>query len=163
MTAFEICTAQYRYAGADRLDITASQVYKQMRAGKEWNECGEGRLFAPPSWMPAAHKRRKIDDDEYVDTYLKLMRERYAALSAEYHALIMSRIERGSPRIVLVCFCPIGAFCHRHLASEYLYKIACSIPALHGVVTFMRGDELIIPRRNAFDDPTPEYEQEELL
>lgn len=156
-STFEICTAQFRYKGDDRLDITAGTVHALERRGKAWNEAGEGRLYAPPGWLPAYHKRGRVDDSEYRTYYDQIMRLRYTHLAQEYKAHIVERVTRGDSRIVLVCYCAAGKFCHRLIAQDYLYKIACSIDELRDRVVFTLGDELFIPPRFQPDD-TPEME-----
>jgi ribA/ribD-fused uncharacterized protein len=103
----ELWTAQYRYPGPYRLDIT---VKGQDQFGKVFS----------PTW-------------EMVSTYLKSARTLADQQSyiEKYHGLILNVINRNPeawnkllamPQVVLVCFCTPGEFCHRNLLVYYLQK-----------------------------------------
>lgn len=101
-------TAQLRYTGPDRLDIT------RKTGGPD------GLPFAP-SWdllAPRVQGRRAgvvytADDDEaYRQRYLEEMRTSYRTNREAWHALL------ARERVVLVCYCAEGKFCHRRVLVE---------------------------------------------
>ncbi len=98
-------TAQYRYSGVERLDITVK--------GKD----PIGRYFAPTWNMVMGSKEKKISWDEYKRMYQDLMRESYWQ-NKEIWFEILNRDE-----VTLVCFCNSGDLCHRYLLAEYLTKL----------------------------------------
>jgi ribA/ribD-fused uncharacterized protein len=101
----EMWTAQYRYPGPYRLDIT-------VKGGDPF-----GKLFAPTWNMVSTYmKSGKTDNDK--QNYIK-----------KYHELVLNIINTedwskllNMQHVVLVCFCPPGEFCHRHLLVYYLQK-----------------------------------------
>lgn len=103
----ELWTAQYRYPGPHRLDITVK------------GQDPFGKLFAPTWEMVSTyHKSSRTNNDKQI--YVE-----------KYHELILNVINRNPeawnkllamPYVVLVCFCPPGEFCHRHLLVYYLQK-----------------------------------------
>jgi len=101
----EMWTAQYRYPGPHRLDITVK------------GQDPFGKLFAPTWDMVSTYmKSGKTDGDK--QNYIK-----------KYHELIMGVTNTEAwnkllnmQYVVLVCFCPPGEFCHRHLLTYYLQK-----------------------------------------
>lgn len=98
-------TAQYRYSGQDRLDITVK--------GND----PAGRVFAPTWDMVSRYKKRMLTDGEYADMYYALLVERYQTHGEEVLRLV--EMVKDSD-ITLVCFCPSGSFCHRHLLVKFL-------------------------------------------
>lgn len=80
----------------------------------------EGRALAPTWALVMNHKRGQISDQEYTDAYLALLRVRYN----ENPTPFLDILKRD--RVVLACYCPAGAFCHRHIAVDVLEKIAAS-------------------------------------
>ena len=101
----QIWTAQYRYAGPDRLDIT---VKGQDPLGKH---------FAPTWNIVMGHKRGELSDEEYTEIYHGLMVASYRNHRDAWEELLKRE------RIVLVCFCRPGKFCHRYLLASYLEKL----------------------------------------
>ena len=101
----EVWTAQYHYPGPHRLDITVK------------GQDPFGKLFAPTWEMVSTyHKSSRTDNDKQI--YVE-----------KYHGLILNIINRNPEAwnkllamqyVVLVCFCPPGDFCHRHLLVYYL-------------------------------------------
>ncbi len=94
-------TAQYRYPGPNRLDIT---VKGQDPVGSYW----------APTWDMVMDHKKTGDDQAYIK---------------KYHDKIMYMINQqpscwedllNKDQVVLVCFCPAGAFCHRNLLTYYL-------------------------------------------
>lgn len=97
----KVYTAQYRYAGPDRLDITVKTGNK---------------AFAPTWDIVMGLKQGQITEAEYEARYRELMRASWRRNRAEWQRLL------ARDRVVLVCFCPPGAFCHRVLLAGYLEK-----------------------------------------
>lgn len=103
----ELWTAQYRYPGPHRLDITVK------------GQDPFGKLFAPTWEMVSTyHKSGRTDNDKQI--YVE-----------KYHYAILNVIKRNPgawgkllamPHVVLVCFCAAGEFCHRHLLVYYLQE-----------------------------------------
>ena len=100
-------TAQYKYPGPYRLDITVK------------GQDPFGKLFAPTWGMVDDYlKSGKTDGDKQV--YVE-----------KYHAMMLNVINNNTkawnkllamPQVVLVCFCANGDFCHRHLLTHYLIQ-----------------------------------------
>ena len=113
----EVWTAQYRYPGPYRLDIT---VKGQDQFGK---------LFAPTWEMVSTyHKSARTLADQQI--YIE-----------KYHTLILNVINRNPEawkkllamkQVVLVCFCPAGEFCHRNILIYYLQQYGA---VYHGEIT----------------------------
>ena len=68
--------------------------------------------FAPTWDMVKQHKAGTMSDEEYTDLYMKKMR----ALWKKDRSLFDEILDE--PSVVLVCFCPTGKFCHRHLLAN---------------------------------------------
>lgn len=105
-----IYTAQYRYPGPDRLDIT---VKGQDIVGK-W--------FAP-SWEMVMDWKKTGDEEAYRNLYYKLLIDRYATEpKAKEVTDNLVRLFGGEKDrdITLVCFCPANTFCHRYLLTRFL-------------------------------------------
>lgn len=146
-------TAHYGVRDVDRLDITRLGAARAARAGKP--APGE---FLAPSWeilKPALAWRRAFEAhcaerglDEGVE-YFRVYGERYRAEMLrswkERRAEWLSLLARE--RVVLVCFCPDPASCHRTLAATFL-----SSPKLGALAADYRGelteaDRIPPPRR----------------
>ena len=113
----EAWTAQYRYTGPYRLDVTVK------------GQDPFGKLFAP-TWDMVNLSKKQPWNDVTKRIYVE-----------KYHELILNVINKNPeawkkliamPYVVLVCFCPAGEFCHRHLLMHYLtqYGAVC-----HGEIT----------------------------
>jgi ribA/ribD-fused uncharacterized protein len=114
-------TAQYRYPGPNRLDITVK--------GKD----NLGRFFAPTWEMVKNYKAQKVTDPELLQAVEeKRMTLEYAVEQEyrnKYHEIILN-LHYNRPEIihallrheelVLVCFCAADGFCHRNLLAQYL-------------------------------------------
>ena len=97
-------TAQYRYPGPNRLDITVK--------GND----PFGRLFAP-TWQMLNTYKANPNTYQAEQIYIK-----------DYHELILKNIEHLKQltmlkEVVLVCFCKYGNFCHRNLLTHYLINL----------------------------------------
>lgn len=98
----EIYTAQMRYSGDDRLDITVKTGDK---------------VFAPTWDMVMSHKSYSLSDDEYKKKYIDLMRKSRRDNSSRWQEIM------NKERVVLVCYCGAGKFCHRILLAKMLEMI----------------------------------------
>ena len=101
----KLYTAQYRYSGDDRLDITIK--------GKD----PIGRIFAPSWKMVMGSKEGKISWDEYQKMYRELMQNAYRQHRDTWDN-ILNRDE-----VTLVCFCKSDPTCHRYLLADYFSKL----------------------------------------
>lgn len=107
-----IYTAQYRYSGRDRLDITIK--------GND----PAGRLYAPTWDMVKGIKDGTMSEESYTAEYYALLIERWRTGAKEMLKLI--EIVNGTATmperdITLVCFCPAYSFCHRYLLANFLH------------------------------------------
>jgi hypothetical protein len=107
----DIYTAQYRYSGPDRVDITVKGA------------SSPGVVLAPTWEMVTAHKsepdKHKADLD-YAIKYFPLIVKR--VFNDRSMANMLSNIISMN-RVVLVCFCRPGDFCHRVLAAKMLQEL----------------------------------------
>lgn len=88
---------------------------------------GEGRLditvktgdkvFAPTWEMVMKSKAGKMTQQEYTDQYYSIMRQNYHKHRHRWDEVL------SLDKVVLVCFCPSGTFCHRLLLAEILSKL----------------------------------------
>ena len=101
----KIYTAQYKYAGDDRLDITVK--------GKDPG----GRCFAPTWKMVMGSKEGKISWDEYKQMYRELMQKSCRENLSVWNDIL------GRDEVTIVCFCASGEDCHRYLLAGYLEKL----------------------------------------
>ena len=104
----KLYTAQYRYSGNDRIDITVK------------GQDPIGKCFAPTWKMVMASKEKRLSWDEYKQKYKNLMQKSYLQ---NYHIWndILNRKE-----VTLVCFCKPGTSCHRYLLADYFEKIGAA-------------------------------------
>lgn len=103
-------TAQYRYPGRDRLDITVK--------GND----PAGKLYAPTWNMVSRYKKKLLTDGEYAEMYYALLTERWQTHWQEMTRL--AEMVSGTPQmperdITFVCFCPANTFCHRYLLVKW--------------------------------------------
>jgi hypothetical protein len=99
-------TAQYRYSGPDRFDITVK---------------GKVAIAFAPSWsMVQSHKSGEYSDEEYTCLYKTLMNWSQKKYSDKWSDLL-SRDE-----VTIVCFCAPGKFCHRHLLKDILVNLGAT-------------------------------------
>jgi uncharacterized protein YeaO (DUF488 family) len=115
----EIYTARIDSRDPDRLDITVKSA-----------NTSEGKSLAPTWELVTSHKDGRINDAQYTERYLTLLRGRYARTPEEFEETLARR------RVVLVCYCKAGSFCHRHLAAEVLQKIGISL----GITVYLCGE-----------------------
>ena len=111
----KVWTAQYRYTGPDRYDVTVKT----------------GRPAFAPSWgMVMGYKRGELSEKAYTSLYKDLMRRSYRANRQAW----MNLIEKDE--VTLVCFCKAGTFCHRLLLVDLLEKVC----RRHGVPFMAMGE-----------------------
>jgi uncharacterized protein YeaO (DUF488 family) len=97
----KIYTANIKYSKGDqdRLDIT-------VKSGDQ--------AFSPTWEMLLKIKGGEMSREEYKKQFVQLMRQSKKDYPEKWRALI----ERE--RVVLVCYCPAGVFCHRVLLAKML-------------------------------------------
>lgn len=104
-----IYTAQYRYTGLYRTDITVKT------AKPPWD------IFAPTWNMVMEYLKGSKDtiaEQVYVIKYEKIVIKAFKAREKELLSLIHSDETR-----VFVCFCKIGVFCHRVLLAKHFESL----------------------------------------
>jgi len=115
----KVWTAQYRYTGPDRYDVTVKT----------------GDPAFAPSWdMVMKYKRGKISEEGYTVLYRNLMRRSYR----DHYQAWMDLIHLDE--VTLVCYCKGGTFCHRYLLVDLLEKVC-----RHHGVPFMAMGERPLP------------------
>lgn len=97
-------TAQYRYPGPYRLDITVK------------GQDPFGKAFAP-TWQMLDTYKKNPNREQAKTIYIQ-----------QYHEIIKNNFKQlqellNMEQVVLVCFCPYGEFCHRHLLTYYLTQL----------------------------------------
>ena len=91
------------YRGTDGLDITL----KSSR--------GLGRTFAPTAWdMVLGVKRGQVSEVQYREWYLDVLRTSYRTRQMAWQQLLRQQ------RVVLLCYCRPGEFCHRQILADVL-------------------------------------------
>jgi len=104
----KIWTAQYRYSGKDRVDITAkSAVYP-------WN------VFAP-TWEMVREYKRSRDKEAYIKQYKTIIDKAF-----ELHSQQLSDLLKSDRTITLVCFCRSGDLCHRVLLAKHFESLGAT-------------------------------------
>ena len=105
----DIYTAQYRYSGEDRLDITVKSAI------------APGDILAPTWDMVKDVQCQKLNEWNYTIKYYSLIISRIMTLSEDSRLKLDMIISR--PSVTLVCFCPAYTFCHRVLAARMLEEL----------------------------------------
>src|SRR5258706_10083831 len=99
-------TSRIGYRGSDGQDITVKSA------------TGIGKLLTPTWAMVGGVKHWKqykaLTPEDYTALYYDLLRSRFR----EDRQPFLDLIQRD--QLVLLCFCPAGTFCHRHLAVDIL-------------------------------------------
>jgi hypothetical protein len=96
----KVYTAQYRYDGPDRLDITVK--------GRD----PIGGVFAPTWKMVMGLKNGTLTKREYTDEYCDLMQE-----SWKKNKHIWQKVW-NMDEVTFVCFCSKDSFCHRYILAN---------------------------------------------
>lgn len=74
---------------------------------------GDKYLALAPSWeLLRAYKNGQVDEDGYVEWYLRLLTERKLVPQQ-----VADTLDEGS---VLLCYEKLGDFCHRYIVAEWL-------------------------------------------
>lgn len=107
-------TAQYRYPGQDRLDITV-----------KGNNVA-GKIYAPTWDMVMGVKNGRITEEDYTNLYYDMIIEKFGS-SKDFRdqtlrlvAMVSGTKEMPERDMTLVCFCPSNAFCHRFLLVNWI-------------------------------------------
>ncbi len=100
-----VYTAQYRYTGSNRLDITVKGNHPF------------GRVFAPTKEMVYGFKNGQITRSDYENKYYSMMLESYRLHRYAWNYLLSFR------ELTFVCFCPANAFCHRVILANYFKQL----------------------------------------
>lgn len=103
----EVFTSRIWLEDKDKLDIT-------IKSAKQ------GKIFAPTWEMVMDYKNKIISDSQYTAMYYDLMRKSYANNKEQWESLL------NKERVVLVCYCNHGQFCHRYLLADILEKLGAS-------------------------------------
>ena len=101
-------TAQYRYSGGDRFDISVKG--------------GQSAAFAPTWNMVMDWKASRLDEiarARYTVEYFHLLGTRHAQDPSAFDRL-WTMSNNGDA--TLVCFCRSGDFCHRLLLAAWMEK-----------------------------------------
>ena len=96
-------TAQYRYNGPDRFDITVKG--------------GANMAFAPTWEMVRKYKSGGLSEAQYTAMYIAAMNESICNYKEAWDTLL------SMDEATLVCFCPAGTFCHRHILAQILERL----------------------------------------
>lgn len=107
-----IYTAQYRYKGPNRTDITVKN------AKPPWN------VFAP-TWDMVKRYLNSPRDASAGITYM----EEYDVIVAKafmYNNKALTTLIHSDETRVLVCFCKAGDFCHRVLLARHLESLGAN-------------------------------------
>ena len=104
----KIWTAQYRYSGKDRIDITIkSAIYP-------WN------VFAP-TWEMVKEYKRSGNKETYIEKYKTIIDKAFLV-----HPQQLSDLLESDRTITLVCFCRPGDFCHRVLLAKHFESLGAT-------------------------------------
>jgi hypothetical protein len=96
-----IFTAQYRYSGPDRLDVTVK------------GQDPVGKAFAPTWEMVKGVKNGFFSEDDYLSRYKPILDRGLASSGGAFE---------NKEKVVLVCFCGPGTFCHRITMAEEMER-----------------------------------------
>jgi len=98
----EVYTSHIGCDDPDKLDVS-------LRTGD--------RAFAPKWWMLKELRNNRLTWKEFTKHYTALMRESYRENRGMWERLL------GRRRVVLVCYCPDVARCHRLVLARILGKL----------------------------------------
>lgn len=98
-------TAQYKYSGDNRIDIT----YKN-----------GNKIFAPDKKFVWEYKTGKINEETYTKYYHQKMQKSFTDYAKEWMKIVDLSF------CVFVCFCNKDSFCHRKLLVKYFEKLGCN-------------------------------------
>ena len=107
-------TAQYRYPGNDRLDITV-----------KGNNIA-GKIYAPTWEMVNDWKKDTLSNDGYTAMYYELLIDRFHNMKDFKEStfrminILCGTNDMPERDFTVVCFCPADSFCHRHLFVNWM-------------------------------------------
>jgi len=80
------------------------------------------KTFAPTWGMVIGYKQKSLSSADYTSRYEQMMAKSRHDNHDRWHEVI----DRGaaSGGLMLVCYCPKGQFCHRHLLKGYVADMA---------------------------------------
>lgn len=78
------------------------------------------KVFAPTWDMVMGHKNGTLTDEQYTDMYRELMLKSWKKNRWRWAELLQQE------RVVLVCYCRPGEFCHRVLLAGILEKLGAT-------------------------------------
>ena len=79
-----------------------------------------GKYFAPTWDIVMDLKNKIINEEEYTIQYHKQMVNSYKKHKDKWEELLIK------DKVVLICFCGVGKFCHRYILAEYLVKLGAT-------------------------------------
>lgn len=92
-----------------------------------------GRPEFAPDWnMVMDLKRGQLTSEEYAKRYREKMLLMYNLYRPEWQAFLKR------PKVAVMCYCPAGVFCHRHLLVDIMEKLTTRL-----YLPFYRGGEII--------------------
>lgn len=101
------------------LKVWTANIHKISRANKDRYDITvkTGDKTFSPSWkMLKAIKGGEMSKEEYKKQYVELMKESLKSNPEQWKNLILRE------KVILVCYCPSGVFCHRVLLAKMLEK-----------------------------------------
>jgi len=102
-------TAQYRYSGIDRLDITVK------------GQDGGGKCFAPTWAMVNGVKNGTMTEADYEQQYIHLINTRWNNNEMNIRNVMTNILTILNYRdITFVCFCRANTFCHRYILVKWI-------------------------------------------
>ena len=104
----DIYTAQYKYSGDDRMDITVK------------GDTPPGNILAPTWDMVRGLQKQTLSQWDYTIQYFSLLLVRMRAAPESKDTRFEEIVNSGRQSLTLVCFCPSGEFCHRILAARMI-------------------------------------------
>lgn len=100
----KIYTSTLKYSGKDKLNITIKT----------------GDSFYAPTWlMVNGYKSGQISEEKYTEQYFNLMNRRFNNPKNKWKIESLMKKER----VVFVCYCGKGKFCHRLLLVDFLSNV----------------------------------------
>ena len=120
-----IWTAQYRYRGPDRIDITTKKTHPI------------GKWFAP-DWatMVGPYRNGWIDEKEYTKRYMSHMRDNFVTNPSAFR-WVLTQLE-----VTLVCFCKPDAFCHRVILARDIFATSSIAKAFNVPQAIYKGERV---------------------
>jgi hypothetical protein len=107
--SLQVYTAQIKYTNLYEIKNNPDCLDVTIKSGS--------KIFAPTWGMVMGHKNLRLTDDQYKDMYYKLMRQSYKINRKEWDELL------AKDKIILMCYCYNGSFCHRYLLRDILVKL----------------------------------------